>query len=130
MSSQANIVNIPVAEDKVQLYQEMQLLHDRVCKAIGDPKRMMIIYALSQEPLYVSELAEQLDFPQPTVSRHLNSLYQSGLVVKERRGQAVYYALRDERIVEVLNLLRLMLGDIVQENVRVTSGSSIENTAE
>ena len=117
-------------KDRVQLYQEMQLLHDRVCKAIGDPKRMMIIYALSHGARYVSELAEELGFPQPTVSRHLNSLYQSGLIVKDRRGQSVYYALRDERIVDVLDLLRLMLGDIVQENVRVTSGSSINTIPE
>ncbi len=69
------------------------MLRERVCGAMGDPKRLMILYALEEAPRYVVELAEQLDFPQPTVSRHLNALFQGGLVTKERQGQSVYYSL-------------------------------------
>ena len=115
----------PEHTDNEQLFQEILLLHDRVCRAIGDPKRLMIIYALSTGPRYVIELAEELDYPQPTVSRHLTALHNSGLVIKERRGQSVYYSLRDERIVEALDLMRHMMGDMIQENARVTSGSTV-----
>ena len=119
-----DITMSPDSADRTQLYQEILLLHDRVCKAIGDPKRLMILYALNTGPRYVIELADELGYPQPTVSRHLNALYNSGLVVKERRGQAVYYSLRDARIVQALDLMRLMMGDMIQENARVTAGST------
>lgn len=110
-------------QNNAQLYEEIQLLHDRICRAINDPKRLMIIFALSNAPRYVIELANELGYPQPTVSRHLNALYQSGLVVKERRGQTVYYSLRDERIIEALDLMRSLMSDLIQQNARVTANS-------
>lgn len=115
-----------------QLYEEFVLLHDRICRAIGDPKRLMILYALQQGPRYVVELADELAYPQPTVSRHLNALYSGGLVAKERRGQAVYYSLRDARIIAALDLLRGMLRDLTEETARVASmlGVGLPNAGE
>jgi DNA-binding transcriptional ArsR family regulator len=104
-----------------QLFQELELLHDRLCRAIGDPRRLMIIYALKDAPRYVVELADELEIPQPTVSRHLNELYKGGIVGKERRGQAVYYFLRDERILQALDLMRAMLRDRMGEMARLTA---------
>jgi ArsR family transcriptional regulator len=69
----------------------------------------------------VVELAEQLGFPQSTVSRHLNALLAGGLVIKERQGQTVYYALRDPRIIEALEIMRAILHDLVQEAARVVT---------
>lgn len=117
-------VNSQTPSPTDQLYEEIQMLHDRICRAIGDPKRLMIIYALSKGPRYVSELAVDLGYPQPTVSRHLNALYQSGLVVKDRQNQSVYYSLRDERIVQALDLMRTMMGDLLQQDARVTISST------
>lgn len=111
------------------LTQELDLLHDRVCRAIGDPKRLMILYALYERPRYVVELAEELGFPQPTISRHLNALHNGGLVVKERQGQTVYYSLRDARIITVLDIMREMLRDMAQETARVTSSEAGEGDA-
>lgn len=99
--------------------QEFDLLHERLCRAIADPRRLMILYALRRRPCYVVELAEQLGFPQSTVSRHLNALLTGGLVIKERQGQTVYYALRDPRIIEALEIMRAILHDLVQQTARV-----------
>jgi DNA-binding transcriptional ArsR family regulator len=107
-----------------QLAQELGLLHDRICRAIGDPKRLIILYALSEKPRYVVELAEQLGYPQPTVSRHLNELHRGGLVLKERQGQTVYYSLRDARIIEALEIMRAILRDMTEETARVASFGS------
>lgn len=109
------------AIDYEQLYQELLLLHDRICKAIGDPKRLMIMYALQAGPRYVVELAQELGYPQPTVSRHLTALFQGGLVGKERRGTAVYYFLRDPRIITALDLLRTISRDALHEAARATA---------
>ena len=50
--------------------EELDLLHANICQALGDPKRIQILYALHGEPRYVSALADALGMPQPTVSRH------------------------------------------------------------
>jgi len=90
---------------------ELNLLHANICQALGDPKRILILYAINDEPRHVTALAKSLGFPQPTVSRHLRILRQRALVRKERNGPAVVYHLADKRIVEILDNMRLVLRD-------------------
>ena len=101
------------------LEQEVNLLHAHVCQALADPKRILILYALAEKPRYVSELADRLDIPQPTVSRHLKVLRERSLVTAEREGAAVYYSLTDKRIVEALDLLRAVLADILAQQAQL-----------
>lgn len=91
--------------------QELRLLHANICQALGDPKRIMILYALDEEPQHVTALANHLGFPQPTVSRHLRVLRQRQLVQTERSGPAVIYQLSDKRIIQILDNMRQVLRD-------------------
>lgn len=102
-----------------KLEQEISLLHQRVCPALGDPKRLLILYALEDGPLCVNELAEALQLAQPTVSRHLRVLRERGLVHAERHGTAVFYTLADKRLIQAVNLLRAVLRSQMAEDVRV-----------
>jgi ArsR family transcriptional regulator len=88
---------------------ELNLLHATICKALGDPTRIQILYALDEEPRHVSALAESLDLPQPTVSRHLAILRQRGLVQPERDGLVVNYSLNQTDIIDVLDAMRQVL---------------------
>lgn len=90
---------------------ELKLLHSRICQALGDPKRILILYALYERPRHVTALATYLDVPQPTVSRHLRVLRQRSLVLTEREGPAVVYRLADERIIGVLDTMRSIMRD-------------------
>lgn len=101
------------------LKQEVNLLHAHVCQALADPKRILILYALAEGPKYVSELAEQLDIPQPTVSRHLKVLRDRSLVETEREGAAVYYSLTDKRVIEALDLLRAILANTLNQQAEL-----------
>ena len=96
---------------EVPTIDELSLLHANVCQALGDPKRIMIIYALDGEPQHVTALAEKLGFPQPTVSRHLRILRQRALVETERSGPAVIYRLSDKRIIDILDEMRQIMRD-------------------
>jgi ArsR family transcriptional regulator len=61
-------------------------------KGLSDPVRLRIAHLLTQrDELCVCHLTEALSLPQSTVSRHLNTLRNSGLVKAERRGKWVYY---------------------------------------
>lgn len=88
---------------------ELNLLHANICQALADPKRIQILYALYDEPRHVSALAEALDTPQPTISRHLAVLRQRALVLAERDGPVVVYTLSDPQIIDVLDAMRLVM---------------------
>lgn len=90
---------------------ELDLLHSRICQAVGDPKRILILYTLHEQPRHVTALAAALDMPQPTVSRHLGVLRQRALVKTERDGASVIYRLTDDRIIVVLDIMRELLRD-------------------
>mgnify|MGYP001268995044 CR=1 FL=1 len=88
---------------------ELTLLHNIVCHAVADPKRIQIMYALHEQPRNVTALSEALASPQPTISRHLTILRERSLVVAERSGTSVTYRLADPRIIDVLDTMRQML---------------------
>lgn len=91
------------------LDREIHLLHNRICHALADPKRLLLLYAVSGGPKRVNDLAEALDLPQSTASRHLGVLRERGLVQADRQGTAIYYSLSDPRIIDALDLLREIL---------------------
>jgi DNA-binding transcriptional ArsR family regulator len=93
---------------------ELESLHQNICQAVGDPKRIQIMYALYDKPRYVTELGEALDMPQPTISRHLALLKQRALVTSERDGAAVIYRLTDDRIIRVLDIMRQLNRDLLE----------------
>lgn len=94
-----------------QLRKEINQLHAEICGGLSDPNRIAILYALAEKPESVMELADALDMPQPTLSRHLKILRERGMVVAERQGANIVYSLGDKRIIKALDLLREVLGD-------------------
>jgi ArsR family transcriptional regulator len=105
------------------LDREIRLLHAQICQALADPKRIALLYILDQSPQCVTDLAEALDAPQPTVSYHLKVLRERGLLVAEQDGTTVYYSLADRRIIEALDLLRAMLADILAQQASLMRGA-------
>ena len=97
------------------LVEEVNMLHAQMCQGLADPTRILILYFLADGPRYVTELAEMLNASQPTASRHLKILRERGLVTATREGNSVYYALRDRRIVQALDLLRAVMADTLAE---------------
>jgi ArsR family transcriptional regulator len=93
------------------LREEVYRLHASVCGGLADPNRILILYTLADKPHNVTDLADLLNISQPTVSRHLKTLRERGMVTSERNGQSVIYSLADKRIVEALDLLREFLAD-------------------
>jgi ArsR family transcriptional regulator len=104
--------------------QEIYRLHSRLCAGLADPKRVLLLYALSESPRSVSELAEALQLPQPSASRHLKILRERGLVIAERQGQSVFYKLFDRRILQALDLMRGVLADILANQASLSDSVS------
>jgi len=106
------------------LTEEVNLLHAQMCQGLADPTRILILYSLDENPRFVNELADMLDASQPTVSRHLKVLRERGLVTATREGNTVHYALRDRRVIQALDLLRAVMGDILTERAELAEAIS------
>lgn len=93
------------------LQQEIIQLQADFCAALSDPTRILILYALNERSLNVTELTNELGIPQPTTSRHLKVLRERGLVFTQRQGTVITYHLADMRVVQALDLLRSAMRD-------------------
>lgn len=60
-------------------------------KALSDETRLRIMALLTHGELCVCDLMEVMELPQSTVSRHLATLRQAGLIEDRRQGVWIYY---------------------------------------
>jgi DNA-binding transcriptional ArsR family regulator len=72
-------------------------------QALATPSRVMILGRLRQSPCAVGELAEAVEMERSAVSQQLRVLRHLGLVVGERRGKQVIYALHDSHVADLLD---------------------------
>ena len=104
---------------------EVNQLHAEICAGLADPNRIMILYTLSQSPRNVTELCNELNMPQPLVSRHLKILRERGMVTTERRGTVIIYSLGDRRVVDALDLLRSAMRDVLARRAELVEAIAI-----
>ena len=97
------------------LIQEITLLHADFCSALADSTRLILLYELAEGPRNVTELTQELNQPQPTISRHLKNLRDRGLVTATRQGMTVQYSLTDHRVIDALDILRSIMRDTIQK---------------
>jgi ArsR family transcriptional regulator, arsenate/arsenite/antimonite-responsive transcriptional repressor len=75
-------------------------------QAFGDTGRQDIILLLAEvDSMNVNQIAEQLILSRPTISHHLKTLRNAGLVSSERRGTENYYSLQIDAAVDLLKEL-------------------------
>ena len=94
------------------LTPEMMALVAERFKALGEPARLRLLNALREGERTVSELMEDTGLSQANVSKHLQLLHSLGFVIRRKEGLYVRYALADE---DVFALCDLMCGRLVRE---------------
>ena len=67
-------------------------------KALADETRQKIMKLVCCQWLSVSEIVNQLEVSQPTVSHHLALLRETGLVNVREEGKQTFYSLNQERV--------------------------------
>ena len=111
------------------LKQEIIQLEANFCAALSDPTRILILYALNERSLNVTELTNDLGIPQPTTSRHLKVLRERGLVYPERQGTVITYHLADPRIIQAMDLLRSSMRDRLTQQASLIEEAYLEQHA-
>jgi DNA-binding transcriptional ArsR family regulator len=71
-------------------------------KALADPTRLKIIYALTRDELCVCDVANIIGSTVAAASHHLRFLRNSGLAKYRREGKMVFYSLADQCVTTIL----------------------------
>ena len=72
-------------------------------KALSDPIRRKILLMLKERDMTAGEIAERFDISKPSISYHLNTLKQAGMVLDERKGQYIYYSINTSVFEDVVS---------------------------
>ncbi|WP_299037806.1 helix-turn-helix transcriptional regulator [uncultured Pseudokineococcus sp.] len=81
----------------------------RTLKALADPARLRLLSLIAstdEAEACVCDLTEPVGLSQPTVSHHLKTLVDAGLLTRERRGSWAFYALVPGALDAVADALR------------------------
>lgn len=74
-------------------------------KTLGHDVRLLILCHLTTGEKSVSALEKLLSMAQPAVSQHLMRLRLEGYVETRREGKAIYYSIKDERVLKTISFL-------------------------
>ncbi len=78
----------------------------QVARALGSGHRLALLERLAQSESPVETLANTTDLTVGNASQHLQQLRRAGLVTARRSGKQMIYRLTDERIINLVSLLR------------------------
>ncbi|AXH12696.1 ArsR/SmtB family transcription factor [Halarcobacter bivalviorum] len=91
--------------NKILPSQETLVDISNVFKALADPTRAKILYALIDYEICVGEMTNLLQIPQSHVSHQLRILKKYGIVDFEKDKKMSFYFIKDEYIKELLKLI-------------------------
>ena len=74
-------------------------------KNLCHPHRLMIVCALVEGELGVGDLERGLSIRQPSLSQHLGSLREAGIISGRKTGKTVFYRLSDDRAAKLVETL-------------------------
>ncbi|MBI2042060.1 MAG: winged helix-turn-helix transcriptional regulator [Candidatus Nealsonbacteria bacterium] len=109
---------IQIKKARKQLYENYDAGLPKTFSALGDPCRLYIFQLLLlQHEVCVTDVAKVCKKTVPAASQQLKILEQSGLLIRQRRGQMVCYKLkRDSPTVKQLIQFIYSLHLIIKSN--------------
>ena len=86
----------------------------KIAQALSHPTRLLLLDALTEKELCVSEMTELAGVDQSTVSKHLAILKETGFVKMEKRGTMSYYSIQCQCLDQFFGCIE----SVLCENVR------------
>ncbi|MCL4185339.1 MAG: winged helix-turn-helix domain-containing protein [Burkholderiaceae bacterium] len=82
--------------------------HDRVFEAVAryfallsEPMRVRILHAICCREKTVSEIVAETGATQTNISRHLNTMYRTGVLTRRKEGSFIFYGVHDGLLTEI-----------------------------
>lgn len=77
-----------------------------VFQAIADPTRRVIISKLSQGPLNITQIGEDLDMSKQAIAKHIKVLRECGMIITSQKGREQLCEAQLERLDEVTDWVK------------------------
>jgi len=85
-----------VVEETVSTYRA------EVFRALSDPVRLEIVEYLKDQERCVCEIFPAFGKVQSTISKHLDILYNAGILDRRTEGQRTLYRIKDSRVLRLM----------------------------
>ena len=92
----------------------------QIIKAMAHPTRLFIVDELSRGEKCVNELTELINADISTVSKHLSSLRNAGILHDNKRGSQVYYHLRVPCVLNFFSCVENVIKSRIEEQIKLT----------
>jgi ArsR family transcriptional regulator len=92
----------------------------RIVKALAHPSRLMMLDELSRGERCVCELRDLVGADLSTVSKHLATMRNAGIVEDDKRGVQVFYRLKVPCVLNFLGCVEAVLENQAREASRVS----------
>ena len=78
--------------------EQVELAHQQaqICNVFSNANRILILWFLEDQGKSVSEIAEAVNISVQNTSQHLGLMKKRGILECYRKGQKVYYQIRDK----------------------------------
>jgi DNA-binding transcriptional ArsR family regulator len=96
-------------------------------RALGHPARVRMLQILREGEQTVGALQAALDLDSGGTSQHLAALRKQGLVTSRREGTSVFYRVKDQRILELLELAKAILTAGLEDNRALLDELAVED---
>ncbi len=77
----------------------------RLFRALGNIKRLEILFFLLGKELNVGELEKLVGISQSALSQHLAILRAENIVKTRREAQTIYYSIRNDKVIKLLRFM-------------------------
>ena len=83
-------------------------METKTLKALGDPKRFLLLQLMSERGYCVGALARRSELSESAVSQHLKILREAGLVYGVKRGYYTHYCVDKDALGAIIAELEAM----------------------
>ena len=87
------------------MHTKMIDLVARRFQVLGEPYRLRVLQALQKGPMTVNQIVDRLSGNQPNISKHLQILFDAGLVGRDRSGNSIFYNIADPVVFRLCELV-------------------------
>ncbi len=83
-------------------------LRVKILSALSDPIRLELLEYLSGGERCVCEILPRFSRSQSTISKHLNILFESGILERRIDGKRTLYRIKDQQVFDLIRLVDSM----------------------
>lgn len=98
-----DISYIPEILENLPVQEELEDISS-IFKALSDPSRVKILFALMQYEICVGEMAKLLQLPQSHVSHQLKTLRKYDVVTYTKDKKMSFYRIKNDNVKQILQM--------------------------